>query len=45
MLRERFGPSPASVPVIDVKLAPLEPTTNWRLSTSVEPTSGLEAAA
>lgn len=45
LLRERFGPSPASVPVIDVKLVALNAYDELAAVHVVEPTSGLEVAA
>ena len=45
LLRERFGPSPASVPVIDVKLVPLNAYDELAAVYAVEPTSNLEVAA
>ena len=45
LLRERFGPPPASVPVIDVKLVPLNAYDELAADHVVEPTSSLEVAA
>jgi hypothetical protein len=45
LLRERFGPSPASVPVIDVKLVALNAYDELVAVHVVEPASGLEGAA
>jgi len=45
LLRERFGPSPASVPVIDVKLVALNAYDELAAVHVVEPASGLEVAA
>ena len=45
LLRERFGPIPASVPVIDVKLVPLNAYDELAAVHVVEPTSSLEVAA
>jgi len=42
LLRERFGPSPASVPVIAVKLVPLNAYDELTLAHVVEPASSLE---
>ena len=44
-LRERFGPSPASVPVIEVQLAPLSTYDELATVHAVAPTSNLEAVA
>ena len=48
-LRERFGPSPASVPVIDVKLLPLDAYDELAaahvVEPIVEPASSREAVA
>ena len=44
LLRERFGPSPASVPVIDVKLVPLNVYDELVAVHVVEPASSLEVA-
>ena len=44
LLHERFGPSPASVPVIDVKLAALNAYDELAAVHVVEPTSSLEVA-
>ena len=45
LLRERFGPSPASVPVIEVKLVPLNAYDELAAVHVVEPTSNLEVVA
>ena len=45
LLRERFGPSPASVPVIDVKLVALNAYDELAVVHVVEPASSLEVAA
>ena len=45
LLRERFGPSPASVPVIDVKLVALNTYDELAAVHVVEPASSLEVAA
>ena len=45
MLRERFGPTPASVPVIEVKLVPLNAYDELAAVYAVEPASSLEAVA
>jgi hypothetical protein len=45
LLRERFGPSPASVPVIGVKLLPLSAYDELAVVHVVEPASSLEVAA
>jgi hypothetical protein len=45
LLRERFGPYPASVPVIDVKLVALNAYDELAVVHVVEPASGLEVAA
>jgi hypothetical protein len=45
LLRERFGPSPASVPVIDVKLVALNSYDELAAVHVVEPASSLEVAA
>lgn len=45
LLRERFGPSPASVPVIDVKLVALSAYDELAAVHIVEPASSLEVAA
>ena len=45
LLRERFGPSPASVPVIDVKLVALISYDELAAVHVVEPASSLEVAA
>ena len=45
LLRERFGPSPASVPVIEVQLAPLSTYDELATVHAVAPTSNLEAVA
>ena len=45
LLRERFGPSPASVPVIDVKLVPLNAYDELAAVHVVEPASSLEVVA
>ena len=45
VLRERFGPSPGSVPVIEVTLVPLSAYDELAAITTVEPTSNLEVAA
>ena len=45
LLRERFGPSPASVPVIDVKLVPLNAYDELAVVHVVEPASSLEVVA
>jgi hypothetical protein len=45
LLRERFGPSPASVPVIDVKLVALNAYDELAAVHVVEPASSLEVAA
>jgi hypothetical protein len=42
LLRERFGPSPASVPIINVKLLPLNAYDELRVAPVAEPTSSLE---
>ena len=42
LLRERFGPSPASVPVIAVKLVPLNAYDELTVAHVVEPASSLE---
>ena len=42
LLRERFGPSPASVPVIAVKLVPLNAYDELAVAHVVEPASSLE---
>jgi hypothetical protein len=44
-LRERFGPNPASVPVIEVELVPLNAYDELAAVYAVEPTSTLEVAA
>jgi len=44
LLRERFGPSPASVPVIDVKLVALNAYDELAAVYIVEPASSLEVA-
>jgi hypothetical protein len=44
LLRERFGPSSASVPVIDVKLVALNAYDELAAVHVVEPASGLEVA-
>src|SRR6516165_5359024 len=44
-LRERFGPSPASVPVIDVKLVALNTYDELAAVHAIKPTSTLEAGA
>jgi len=44
LLRERFGPSPASVPVIDVKLVALD-AYDELAAVHVEPASSQEVAA
>ena len=44
-LRERFGPSPASVPVIEVELASLSTYDELATVHAVAPTSNLEAVA
>jgi hypothetical protein len=44
-LRERFGPSLASAPVVEVNLAPLHAYHELAAVYTVEPTFGLEAAA
>jgi transposase InsO family protein len=45
LLRERFGPSPASVPVIEVDLVPLSAYDELAAIHAVAPTSNLEAVA
>ena len=45
MLRERFGPTPASVPVIKVELVPLNTYDELAAVHAVEPTSNLEVVA
>jgi hypothetical protein len=45
LLRKRFGPSPASVPVIDVKLVALSAYDELAAVHVVEPASSLEVAA
>jgi hypothetical protein len=45
LLRERFGPSPASVPIIDVKLVALDAYDELAAVHVVEPASSLEVAA
>jgi hypothetical protein len=45
LLRERFAPSPASVPVIDVKLVALDAYDELAAVHVVEPASSLEVAA
>ena len=45
LLRERFGPSPASVPVIDVKLVALNAHDELADVRVVKPDSSLEVAA
>ena len=45
LLRERFGPSPASMPVIDVKLVALNAYDELAAVHVVEPASSLEVAA
>ncbi len=45
MLRERFGPNPASVPVIEVELVPLSTYDELAAVHAVEPTSSLEVVA
>ena len=45
ILRERFAPNPASVPVIAVKLVPLSAYDELATVYAVKPTSNLEAAA
>ena len=45
LLREPFGPSPASVPVIDVKLVALNACDELAAVHVVEPASSLEVAA
>jgi hypothetical protein len=45
ILRERFGPSLASAPVIEVNLAPLRAYDELAAVYAVEPAFGLEAAA
>ena len=45
ILRERFGPSPASVPVIDVKFVPLSAYDELAAVYVVKPTSNLEVVA
>ncbi len=44
-LREQFGPSPGSVPVIEVELVPLSAYDELASIYAVEPTSNLEVAA
>ena len=44
-LRERFGPTPASAPVVEVNLAPLHAYDELAAVYAVEPAFGLEAAA
>jgi hypothetical protein len=45
ILRERFGPNPASVPVIEVKFVPLSTYDELAAVYAVKPTSNLEAGA
>ena len=45
ILRERFGPNPASVPVIEVAFVPLSTYDELAAVYAVNPTSSLEAAA
>ena len=45
LLRERFGPSPASVPVIEVELVPLSAYDELAAVYAVASTSNLEAVA
>ena len=45
MLREPFGPAPGSVPVIEVKLVPLNAYDVLAAVHAVEPTSSLEVIA
>jgi len=45
MLRERFGPNPDSVPVIEVDLVSLDAYDELAAVYAVEPTSNLEAVA
>jgi hypothetical protein len=44
-LRQRFGPNPASVPVIEVELVPLNAYDELAAVHAIEPTSYLEVAA
>jgi hypothetical protein len=43
-LRERFGPNPESVPVIEVELLPLKAYDELAAVFAIEPTSHLEVA-
>jgi hypothetical protein len=45
ILRERFGPNPASVPVIKVTFVPLSAYDELAAVHAVEPTSNLEVVA
>jgi hypothetical protein len=45
VLRERFGPSPGSVAVIEVTLVPLSAYDELAAITTVEPTFSLEVGA
>jgi len=45
LLRERFGPNPASVPAIKVELVPLSTYDELAVVCTVSPTSNLEAVA
>ena len=45
ILRERFGPNPASVPVIEVVFVPLSTYDELAAVNTVNPTSNLEAVA
>ena len=45
ILRERFAPNPASVPVIEVKFVPLSTYDELAAVYAVKPTSNLEAVA
>jgi hypothetical protein len=45
ILRERFGPNPASVPVIEVAFVPLSTYDELAAVNTVNPTSNLEAVA
>ena len=44
-LRERFGPNPESLPVIEVELVPLNAYDELAAVYAIEPTSNMEAAA
>jgi len=44
-LRDRFGPSPASLPTVDVDLAPLRAYDELAAVCAIEPAFSLEAAA